>query len=345
MNFNYLYFIPFIAFGVSYILTPWARKISVNCGMVAVPNHRKIHKGLIPYGGGIAIFLGFLASFLLFRQTGFQATGYIIGAFIIITLGIYDDLKGMKALPKFAFQAIAATIAIYFGLQINMDVILRGHLADWSFLSIPLTFLWIVGITNAINLIDGLDGLAAGVVTISAFTIATVSWVNGSHVVTLLSLSLGMASLGFLPHNFRSQVFMGDAGSQFLGYSLAIFSIMGSTKLAAAFSLFVPVMILAIPIFDTLFAIVRRIVTKRPIYEGDKKHLHHRLLELGFSPVQTVVFIYILSFLFGGLAILSSMVKARYGYYIFGGSLIFILLGSLYLVYLHQLNGKIKNNK
>jgi len=339
---NNLYFLlPVIAFGVSYALTPWARKISESCGMVDEPNHRKMHSTPVPYGGGIAIFLGFLAAFLLSGALdNTKAVGFLIGALILVATGIYDDLKGLHALPKFVMQSIAAVVIIHFGITIDMSVLLRGRVAEFQYLSIPLTYFWIVGVTNAINLIDGLDGLAAGVSTISAFTLAAVSWINGMHDVTLLALIIGAASMGFIPHNFRSQVFMGDAGSMFLGFSLAVLSIMGAVKLAAAFSLFVPIMILAIPIFDTIFAIIRRVVTRRPIYEGDKKHLHHRLLELGFSPLQTVIFIYLLSFLFGGMAIFSAMVRPRNGYLIFLFSLALVAVGSIILILIHQKRSK-----
>lgn len=328
--------ISIISFGISFILTPWARKFSEKCGMVDVPNRRKIHKKAIPYGGGIAIFFGFLGGLLLAGVWDQKIFGFLLGALIIVATGIYDDAKGLYALPKFLLQSLAATVAIYFGLQMDMGMLLRGHLSELSFLSIPLSFIWIVGVINAINLIDGLDGLAAGVSTISAFTLAAVSWVNGAHEVTLLSMIVGAASLGFLPHNFRTQVFMGDAGSMLLGYCLATLAIMGSVKLAAAFSLFVPIIILVIPLFDTIFAIVRRIASKKPVFEGDKKHLHHRLLELGFSPGETVSFIYLFSILFGGLAVLSAIIRPRYGYYVFLGSLISAIIFGITLIFYHQ---------
>lgn len=337
MNLTQALILAGVAFFVSYLTTPWARKVSEKCGLIAIPNQRKMHTKPVPYGGGIAIFLGFLASFVIIGIYTTQTTGFIIGAFLLVILGIFDDLKDMKALNKFIFQSIAAIVVINAGIVINMDLILRGHLPGLNFLAVPITFLWIIGITNAINLIDGLDGLAAGVSAISALTIAIVAFINGQHLVAALALSLAFASLGFLPHNFLTQIFMGDTGSMFLGFSLATLSIMGAVKLAAAFSALVPVMILAIPIFDTLFAIVRRVMSKQPIYVGDKKHLHHRLLDLGLSSKQTVILIYILSAIFGGMAILSAEVRPRYGYMIFAGSLLVVFLGSILLVYIHQL--------
>lgn len=333
-NSYYLLFI--LAFGLSYSLTPWARKLSQKMGMVDVPNHRKVHKIPVPYGGGIAIFLGFLLALFFLFPLSKHIIAFVLAASILVACGIYDDSKGLSAIPKFIIQSLAALIVIWAGISIDMGVLLRGRLSDFQFLAIPLTYFWLVGITNAINLIDGLDGLAAGVSTISAFTLAVVSWMNGSNEVATLALILGAASLGFLPHNFRSRVFMGDAGSMFLGFSLAVFSVLGSVKLAAAFSLFVPVMILAIPIFDTLFAIFRRLASHQSIFEGDKKHLHHRLLEMGFSPLQTVIFIYLLSFLFGAIAIFSAMIRPRDAYIVFLISFVAIFLIIISLVLIHQ---------
>lgn len=328
-----------ISFFVSFLATPWAKKISEKYGLVDDPGlERKIHTEPVPYGGGIAIFLGFLAALLFLNRTSPAITGFTIGSFIIIILGIFDDKLGLNALPKFIFQSLAALVVIYFGIQIDMSVILRGRLTEFSYLSVPITYLWIVGITNAINIIDGLDGLAAGVSTISAFTIAAVAFTNGQVLVAILALIVGFASLGFLPHNLNSttKIFMGDSGSMFLGYALAVLSIMGSVKLAAAFSLFVPVMILAIPIFDMAFAIARRIINRKPIYEGDRKHLHHRLLEMGFSPLQTVIGIYAFSVIFGAMAVYSATVRPRIGYMIFLGSIFLVFIVGWAIVYFHQ---------
>jgi UDP-GlcNAc:undecaprenyl-phosphate GlcNAc-1-phosphate transferase len=249
---------------------------------------------------------------------------------------VVDDKFGLRAVPKFIVQSLAALIAIYFGIRINMDAFLVGHLAGYAFLSLPLTFLWIVGITNAINIIDGLDGLAAGVSTIASFAIAAVAFLSGENTVGLLALALGFSALGFLPHNFGSRIFMGDSGSLFLGFSLAALSIMGSLKLAAAFSLIVPFIIFLVPIFDTLFAIVRRLIKKKSIFEGDRRHFHHRLLDLGLSPLQAVIFIYVLSAVLSVLAVYSSQVRNRTGYILLAISLVIISGVTATVVYLHQ---------
>ncbi|MDD3678809.1 MAG: MraY family glycosyltransferase, partial [Patescibacteria group bacterium] len=288
-------------------------------------------------GGGLAIYAGFLLGLLFFNPVlSKEIIGYLLGSFIIILLGASDDKLGLRATPKFFVQSVAAAIAIYFGVVINMDQILVGHLADYDFLSIPLTFLWLIGVTNAVNIIDGLDGLAAGVSTIAAFAISAVAFLNGEFLIGPLALIVGFSALGFLPHNFKSRIFMGDSGSLFLGFSLASLSIMGSLKLTAAFSLLVPIMILLVPIFDTLFAILRRIIKRQSIFEGDRRHFHHRLLDLGFSSRQAVYFIYFLSIVFAGLAIYSSFVRNRDGYIAFGVSLIVLFVATSIIVFLHQ---------
>lgn len=332
-----------LAFSGSYFLTPWVRKLSEKVGAMDLPGKRKIHTEPTARGGGVAIFLGFFLAFLFLNRLSPEIIGFAIGAFVIVGVGVLDDMLGLSALPKFIFQALAALIVIYSGTTIDLNMALGGKIAGFNYLSMPLTFLWIVGITNAINIIDGLDGLAAGVSTISAFTISAVAFLLGRPVEGTLALMLGCAALGFLPHNFRSRIFMGDLGSMFLGYSLATISVMGMVKISAAFSLFVPLIILAIPIFDTLFAITRRIVTRKPIYEGDQKHIHHRFLDMGFSSLQTVIFMYVLSFFFAGLAILSAMAKPKTSYMIFLASVVLVVFGGWILVIVHQKKTGLKN--
>lgn len=317
-------------------MTPLLRELALKLKMVDEPNERKIHKTAVPYGGGIAIFLAFLIVFILVGQFQPAYRGFLMGAVIVLLAGIYDDYKGMHALPKLGLQSLAAIVAISFGLQFDMSVLLKGNLEHFQYLSIPLTFAWIVGIINAINLIDGLDGLAGGVSMIAALTMAVVSYLNGDMAVAYLSLGLGAAALGFLPYNLKSKIFMGDAGSMFLGYALATLSIIGSAKLATAFSALVPITILLIPIFDTLFAIFRRFLRHKPIFEGDRQHFHHRLLDLGLSPIQTVSIIYLFSLILSVLAIYSSQVRARTGYLLFGVSLIILFGFTSVVVYLHQ---------
>lgn len=330
-------FIPTaVAFIGALVLTPFAKKIAYHYGMIDEPNERKVHRAAIARGGGLAIYAAFILGVAVAGIFSKIVLGFLVSSLIIVALGAVDDRYHLRAMPKFLVQSLAALLAIMFGIQINMDQFLVGQLSQYTWLSFPLTFLWLVGITNAINIIDGLDGLAAGVSTIASFAIATVSFISGDTTIGMLALILGFSSLGFLPHNFRSRIFMGDSGSLFLGFSLAALSIMGSVKLAAAFSLLVPVTILLIPIFDTLFAIVRRLWKHKSIFEGDRRHFHHRLIDLGLSPLQAVIFIYFLSLVLSVIAIFAVQARHRTGYLLFGGSLVFIFAVTSVVVYLHQ---------
>ena len=325
-----------VALGISLALTPIMQRLARKFGIMDHPGGRKNHKEPTPYGGGIAIFVAFMAVFLLVGKTGSEYLGFLLCAIIIHITGIVDDKRGMHAMPKLIMQAIAAVVAIGFGLQFDMSMILKGNLENFQYLAIPLTFAWIIGIINAINLIDGLDGLAGGVSMIAAFTLAIVSWLNGDTTVAILSLGLGAAALGFLPYNLKSKIFMGDAGSMFLGYSLATLSILGSVKLATAFSVLVPITILLIPIFDTLFAILRRLLRRKSIFSGDRQHFHHRLIDLGLTSLQAVSVIYAFSLVLSVLAVYSTQVRARTGYILFGISLLILFSFTSVVVYLHQ---------
>lgn len=325
-----------VAFAGSFALTPYAKRFANHIGLIDKPDERKVHQGLVARGGGLAIYFGFLLALFFIGPIDREVMGFLISSFIIVVLGFADDKYGLRAVPKFLVQSAAAIVAIYFGILINMDLILVGRLESYDFLAIPLTFFWLVGITNAINIIDGLDGLAAGVSTIAAFAIATVAFISGVEVVGVLALIIGFSALGFLPHNFNSRIFMGDTGSTFLGFSLAALAIMGSLKLATAFSLLLPIMILLIPIFDTVFAIFRRMIRGKSIFAGDRRHFHHRLLDLGLSSRQAVYFIYLLSLIFAGLAVYSSELRNRYSYMIFAASLIVLFVVTAIVVYIHQ---------
>lgn len=325
-----------ISFFGALVLTPVAKKIAQHYGMVDEPNERKVHRVAVARGGGLAIYAAFILGVFAAGIFSKPILGFLVSSLIVVCLGAVDDKHHLRAMPKFAVQSLAAVVAISFGIEINMNQFLVGHLSQYAWLSIPLTFFWLVGITNAINIIDGLDGLAAGVSTIAALAIATVSFMSGDTGIGIMSLLLAAASLGFLPHNFRSRIFMGDSGSLFLGFSLAAFSIMGSVKLAAAFSLLVPMTILLIPIFDTLFAIFRRLLKHKSIFEGDRRHFHHRLIDLGLSPLHAVLVIYLLSAILSATALFAVHARHRIGYILFGTSLIFIFIVTSVVVYLHQ---------
>jgi UDP-GlcNAc:undecaprenyl-phosphate/decaprenyl-phosphate GlcNAc-1-phosphate transferase len=291
------FLVPFITV---LLVTPIVIKIAVKIGAVDSPNKRKVHQKIMPRLGGLAIFFGVIAGYYTSDLQNAPLTGITIGAFIIIITGILDDKYQLSAKYKLVGQIIAALIVAKTGLLIDLlNIPFIGEF-DLSFaLAFPLTVLWIIAITNAINLIDGLDGLAAGVSTIVIATIAIMAGLNGNVLILTLSLIVIGSTIGFLFYNFHpAKIFMGDTGALFLGYAIAIISLLGVYKSVTLFSFVIPLIILGVPVFDTTFAIIRRLVNKKPISAPDKGHLHHRLLSLGLSHRKTVIMIYLLSILF-----------------------------------------------
>jgi len=301
MTYFYAVVICFIS---SLILTPFVKKLAFRIGAVDHPNKRKVHNKIMPRLGGLAIFTSFLIGVLIFNPDGEFELPIAVGALLIMAIGIVDDKYQLAARYKFIVQLVAAIIVVLSGLEITYINLPLGHVIEFGYFSIPITILWIVGITNAINLIDGLDGLAGGVSTIALITIGGLAISLGDPFVALISFLLIGSTLGFLVFNFYpAKIFMGDTGAMFLGYMIGVLSILGF-KNATLFSLIVPIAILGVPILDTLLAIVRRVVHKKPLYSPDKMHLHHCLLNLGFGHRQTVILIYSISALFSIAAII-----------------------------------------
>lgn len=294
-----------IAFIIAFITTPLAKKIAFKIGAVDIPkDNRRMHKEPKALMGGLAIFCGFLISFLLFGTLNKTNLGLILGALVIVILGIIDDMRPLGAKIKLLFQIIAALIIVYSGVQIGAitNPFSNSEMISLDFygLSIFLTVFWIVGVTNAVNLIDGLDGLAAGVSSIAAMFLLFIALLNGRINEALITAALVGATLGFLPFNFNpAKIFMGDTGSTFLGFTLAVISIQGVMKGYTAIALAVPLLILGLPIFDTTFAILRRIIRRRPVMEADRGHLHHRLIDAGYSHKQSVILLYVVSAFLG----------------------------------------------
>ena len=297
-----------IAFLVAFIAAPIAVKLAKKWGVMDAPDDRKVHKYSMPRMGGLAIYAGFLVAVLATQTINTQLIGILIGCTIIVLLGIVDDIKGVSPKVKLAGQTLAALVVVLFGVQIS---IITNPFADVLFLNalaIPLTILWIVGVTNAVNLIDGLDGLAAGTSGIAAITIGVVALLEGHLAVAILAMILAGSVFGFLPFNFNpAKIFMGDTGSMFLGFTLAVLAVVGLTKSATVISVFIPIVILGIPIFDTMYAIVRRFLNGAPIFKADKEHLHHQLLNMGLTHKQTVLVIYAVNVCLGGSAVLMSL--------------------------------------
>lgn len=287
-----------LAFIVAFTATPFVKKLAYKIGAVDVPrDSRRMHKTPKARLGGLAIFLAFLVSVSIFTTLPRSVLGIILGAVIIVVLGIFDDISPLSAKFKFCVQSVAAVVPVLFGVVIerisvptfiNPDGVIE--LGFWGF---PLTVLWIVAVTNALNLIDGLDGLAIGVATISSITLLCISLILGNSLVVILTAALSGACLGFFPYNFNpAKLFMGDTGALFLGYALSTISVLGLFKGYAIISVAVPILILALPIFDTSFAILRRLKNHQPIMAPDRGHLHHKLIDSGLSQKQAVSVIY-----------------------------------------------------
>ncbi|MFA4967203.1 MAG: MraY family glycosyltransferase [Candidatus Margulisiibacteriota bacterium] len=316
-----LIYIPtlLIAFFITIIATPIIKKYAENIGAVDRPNERKIHTTAIPRLGGIAIYLGFALALIFAAITaniigrGMEwrhLLGISLGGSMIFVLGVFDDLMGLKPAVKFVWQIIAASVVVYFGISINFISNPLNGLLTLGVLGIPLTLLWIVGMTNAINLIDGLDGLAAGVTAISAGTLFVVALRTHQISAAIVMLALCGAALGFLRYNFfPAKIFLGDSGSYFLGFMLAAASIMGVFKTTLVVALIIPVMILGVPIFDTMFAIGRRLGERKSLFAADNKHIHHMLLRAGFTQREAVLSIYVACFLLSIGALLMALQK------------------------------------
>ena len=275
-----------MAAALAFAVTPLVKRLAQRVGAMDVPkDERRMHKIPIPRMGGLAIFFAFLIAVLCFAGIDRELRGILLGATIIVVLGILDDILTLNALPKFAVQIVAAVIAVLHGCRIEHFMGFR--LATW--LSYPVSVIWIVAITNAVNFIDGLDGLAAGVPDYNS--------------AILLAAIVG-ACAGFIPYNFNpAKIFMGDTGSTFLGFMLSSISIYGLFKMYAIISFAVPFLVLGLPIFDICFAVIRRVSKGQSPMHADRGHVHHRLIDMGFSQKQAVAIAYMLSAILGMAAV------------------------------------------
>ncbi len=305
-----IYLALVVAFVASILLTPLVKRLAYRLGAVDKPNYRKVHDHVMPRLGGLAIFVAFLIGVVILRPMDESMIAILIGSFVIIVTGVLDDMYEISPKAKLLGQTLAAAIVIFFGdIQIEFINLPFGGELNFGYLSIPLTLIWIIGITNAINLIDGLDGLAAGVSTIALLTLAAMAFIMGNVFVLAIALLLAASSSGFLFYNFHpAKIFMGDTGSLFLGFMISVLALLGFKNVAFV-SLVIPIIMLGVPISDTFFAIVRRLLNKQPPFSPDKSHLHHRLMSIGFTHRQTVLIIYGIAAMFGLAAIIFSMAK------------------------------------
>lgn len=309
-----LFSIFIFAFVVSLAATPLAMKIAPKIGAMDIPKDgRRMHKKAIPRFGGMGIFLGTISSTIVFLWGSHQIKGVVIGGTLIYLLGVLDDLKDLPATVKFLWQTAVAVLMYYMGIKVEFihNYFHGGVFEFGTVLCFIVTVLWIVGITNTINLIDGLDGLAAGVSIIAALSIAYVAYIHGNQygflIVCAVMLAVAGGAMGFLPYNFYpAKVFMGDGGSLFLGFMIAILSAVGPLKRSTIIAVVIPVLVLGIPIFDTFFAIIRRMANGQPIMKADKGHIHHHLMASGYGQIRAVLMLYGISADMGMAAVLVS---------------------------------------
>ena len=283
------------AFLISFTTTPIARVIAFKVGAIDVPKDaRRMHKKPIPRMGGLAIFLGFAVTVIVFCEPSKEIIGMLLGALTLVIVGIFDDIYALPALFKLLLQIVSASIAVLFGNTID-NITLFGKYISLGNLAIPLSILWIVALINAVNLIDGLDGLSCGVSAISSVALLFSAFFlpDPKLSIILMIASLAGACIGFLPFNFNpASIFMGDTGAMFLGYSLAIISIQGFFKIDALLSFWIPFLAFALPILDTFLAFTRRILHGKSPFSADRGHIHHKLIDMGFTQKQSVMILY-----------------------------------------------------
>ena len=329
-----------VSFAFTFATTPLARRLAFKIGAIDVPrDKRRMHKKPTPRIGGIAIVFGFMAAAVCFADyatSGRQFAGIILGAIILVIMGLVDDCKALDAKLKFVVQIAAALITIYVG-DIKVDIFTNPNLlSDKTFIILPewasiaITTIWIVFMTNAVNFIDGLDGLAAGVSAIMSVSLVFISVRMGNYPVAVLGIALMGSCFGFLPFNFNpAKIFMGDTGSTFLGFMLATLSVQGLFKSYAIISFAVPLLILGLPLFDASFAMIRRILSGKSPMVADRGHLHHRLIDMGFSQKQTVFILYAISGVLGIAAVLVAESGFLRAMLLVICVLMFLLIGSM----------------
>lgn len=327
----YKYIIPFLAaFILTFIQMPFTIKLAKKKGFLDVPkDERRVHKKPIPVGGGIAMVISVTLLMLYYLPINKSLVMTLIASLVIALSGLYDDKEGLSPKLKFLFQILAGVLLVLGGMKIEFvtnPFDSHDALLILNMLSIPVTIFWVCGITNTINLIDGLDGLASGVSMICAISMFFITYKMGRYEVSMVCALVAGACLGFLPFNFNpAKIFMGDTGALYLGFMLSYISISGFLKQAAILMIFVPVLILGVPVFDTAFAMVRRKLSGKSMVEADKGHLHHRLLKMGLNQRQTVVILYSISAIFGVLANLISRFHSSIALVISLGVLLIII--------------------
>ena len=315
-----------VTFIVSVISVPVAKKIAAHVGALDIPNSRKVHSKPMPRMGGLAIYFAFLVGYILFGQISSKMISILIGSFIILVTGIIDDIKPIEAKVKMLGQILAALVVVFYGDIILQDISAFGLYIDFGIFAYPITVIFIVSCINCLNFIDGLDGLAAGISSIYFITVGIITFIRGQFGLPyeLTFIMLG-STLGFLVHNFNpASIFMGDSGSMFLGFIISVITLLGFKNVMMS-SIIIPFLILAIPILDTLFAIIRRKLKGESISKPDKFHIHHQLLRKNFSHKTTVLIIYGINILFSIASIVYVLKNRELGFVIYGILLIIVV--------------------
>ncbi len=295
---------------LSFALTPLVKRLAYKIGAVDIPkDKRRMHDHPIPRLGGLAIFIGFVITVLAFAQPDRQLRGILLGACLIVAVGVVDDSHPLGAGIKFILQIVAALIAVWHGVIIqtiaNPLPFLGGEYWDFGVMAVPITVIWIVAVTNSVNLIDGLDGLADGVSTIAALTMLVIALLLQNMEMAIICAALVGACVGFIPYNRNpAKMFMGDTGATFLGYMLATVSVTGLFKLYAIISFIVPFIILGFPIYDTASAFTRRILKGQNPMKADRSHTHHKLIDMGMNQKQAVATLYLVAGVLGLCAVM-----------------------------------------
>ena len=301
------------------IIMPFIKKLAMQIGAVDIPRTRHIHTKPMPKMGGIGIFLGFLLGYMLFSETSVQMNSILIGGFLIILIGLIDDMTELKPSVKFIGQLASACVIVFYGQFLLDNVSAFGIDLHFGILAYPITIFFILGCINCINLIDGLDGLSGGISSIYFLTIGIIATIQGHFGLDfVLSFVMLGSTLGFLVHNFHpASIFAGDSGSMFMGFIISVIALLGFKNVTMT-SLIIPLLILAIPILDTLFAIIRRLLKGESPSKADKFHIHHQLLNRNFSQTATVLIIYFIDLLFAFASILYVLKDRTLGYIVYG---------------------------
>ncbi|MFC1667542.1 hypothetical protein ACFL0P_06790 [Candidatus Omnitrophota bacterium] len=325
------YFIAFFtAFVISILLTPIVRKIAVKFGYVDRPKEDRWHKKETALFGGVAIFTSFIISYIIFAKPGTESLGIIFCVFLIFALGLLDDFRHIKPYTKLMGQIVVASLLVTFGTRIK--------LIPYEIINIPLTVLWIVAIVNAFNLLDNMDGLSGGIAAIVSGVLFLYALLTGNPVIAFPALILTGSLLGFLRYNFNpAQIFMGDSGSMFIGFILATMTLQGSWRESThlVMVLAIPLLVLVVPIFDTVFVTLMRGFSSRRVFQGGKDHISHRMVVLGLSEKKTVITLYFISIIFGAISVLSMYVAPSV-------TVMLVLVVSVSLIYFAVFLGKVK---